>query len=233
MSTITTPNPQADTAPSVVGNLKRTRALSVRRGFLVAAPVLAGLFAIVGAVADPAAGISGHEMYKLYAENPAPLQFKSLGFHWSYAFWIGTALMIAPYVRAKGAWVANVAALLGFVGMTTLPGLLAVDWYDSALGQLYGVGAVERVHDHMDATMWGIPVFMTPGMLGLMLALPLAAIALLRAGLVRWWAVAAVVAAFVAFLGSNVTPWGCVLTTVFLSVFAFALARATRAPANA
>jgi hypothetical protein len=205
-----------------------TKALAARRWFLVLAPVLAGVFAIIGAYADPAAGISGEKMWRIYAAEHDVLQFKSLGLHWSYAFWIAPALLIAPYVRGRGAWLANVTAFVGFAGMTTLPGLLFIDWYDSAVGQLYGVDGVHAVHDRMSEVMWGIPWFLAPGMIGLALGLPLAAITLWRAGLVRWWALAAVVGGFLAFMLSNVTWWGCVITTLCFAVFSVALHRATR-----
>ena len=205
-----------------------SQAVSVLRWLIVASPVLAGLFAVVGAVADPAAGQSGREMYEVYTANPEPLQFKSLGYHWSYAFWIAPALLLAAYVKGKGAWLANIAAVVGFAGMTTLPGLLFVDWYDSAIGQLYGVDAIERVNEHISATMWGVPVFTLPGIVGLALALPLAAAALWRAGRVRWWGPAAAVAAFAVFIVSGVTWWGCTIAAVFLTVFAVAIERATR-----
>lgn len=206
----------------------RSHAVSIRRWFIVASPVLAGLFAVVGAYADPGAGISGKAMYEIYTANPEALQLKSLGFHWSYAFWMAPALLLVGYVRGRGAWVANVAALLGFAGMTTLPGMLFVDWYDSAVGQMYGAEAVSVVNDHMAETMWGPQVFAAPGIVGLVLALPLAAVALWRAGLVRWWAPMAVVAGFAALMVSNVMWWGCVLTTVCFTVFAVAVERATR-----
>ncbi|QNN52937.1 hypothetical protein [Nocardioides mesophilus] len=205
-----------------------SRALAARRWFLVAAPVLAGAFAVVGAYADPAAGIMDDRLFKIYAENPGPLQFKSLGFHWAYAFWIAPALLVAGYVKGRGAWLANVAAFLGFVGMTTLPGLLFLDWYDSAIGQLYGVEGVTAVNDRMTETMWGITAFTVPGMLGFVLALPLAACALWRARLVRWWAPVSVLAGFAAFTLSNVMWWGCAITTVCFAVFSVALERATR-----
>lgn len=41
--------------------------------------------------------------------------------------------------EGKGRLARDMAALLGFVGMTTLPGLPFTDWCDSAIGQLYGV----------------------------------------------------------------------------------------------
>ena len=94
----------------------------MRRWFLVACPVLAGIFAVIGAYADPAQGLDGRELYELYGANPDPLQFKSLGLHWSFAFWMAPALLAVPYVRRKGAWLANIAAFIGFAGITTLPG---------------------------------------------------------------------------------------------------------------
>jgi hypothetical protein len=216
------------TASALGAPARPSRAVAVRRWFLVASPVLAGLFAVVGAWADPGAGISGREMWEIYAAEPDPLQWKSLGFHWSYSFWVAPALLLAAYVRSRGAWIANVAAVFGFVGMTTLPGLLMVDYYDSAIGQLYGVDATVAVADHMTATMWGAAALAVPGMIGFMLALPLAALALWRAGLVRWWAPVSVVAGYAAFLLSGVMWWGCAITAVFFTVFAVAIERATR-----
>ncbi len=209
--------------------LPRSRALAARRGFLIASPVLAGVFAVVGAWADPAPGLNGVELSGLYAANPEALQFKSLGLHWAYAFWIAPALLAAAHVRGKGAWIANVAALLGFAGMTTLPGLLFLDWYDSAVGQLYGPDAVVAVQEHMTETMWGVAAFTIPGMLGFLLALPLATVALWRGGVVRWWAIVAVVAGYVSFTVSNVSWWGCVITTLCFAVLALELARGTGA----
>jgi hypothetical protein len=205
----------------------RSRALAARRWFLVASPVLAGVFAVIGAYADPAAGISGRELYELYGANPDPLQFKSLGFHWAYAFWMAPAVLAVPYVRGRGSWFANVAGIVGFAGLVTLPGLLFVDYYDSAIAQEFGVDGAVAVEAQMNQ-MWGVPAFALPGMIGLFLALPLIGVALWRAGLVRWWAPAATVAGFAAFTLSNITWWGCVITTGFFTVFAIALARATR-----
>jgi hypothetical protein len=224
MTTVTAPVVPAQE----IDRSRPSRAVAVRRGFLIASPVLAGLFAIVAAVADPAAGVSGEAMWKIYIANPEPLQLKSLGYHWSYAFWIAPALLMAAYVKGKGAWIANVGAFLGFAGMTTLPGMLLTDWYDSAIGQLYGLEGTVAVQERMSETMWGVPVMILPGLIGFALALPIATVAMWRAGLVRWWALATVVAGFAAFMVSSATWWGAVLTTVCFTVFAYALALATR-----
>lgn len=205
----------------------RSRALSARRGVLIAAPVLAGLFTTAGAYADPAVGLDGATLFRLYADHPGALQFKSLGFHWGYAFWFLPALLIAPYVRARGAWLANLTAAVGFVGISTLPGLLFIDWVHSAIGQEFGVEGVVAVEERL-ATMWGPMVFSQPGVVGLLLALPLTAITLWRAGLARWWALAAVVGGFAMFVLSGITWWGCLGMTLCFAAFSVALARATR-----
>ncbi len=189
--------------------------------------MLAGVFAVIGAYADPAAGINGDRLYELYGANPDPLQVKSVGLHWSYAFWAAPALLAVPYVRARGAWLANVAAVVGFVGVTTLPGLLFVDFYDSAITQQFGVDGAVAVENTMTG-MWGPVALATPGVVGTLLALPLISVALWRAGLVRWWAPLSVLAGIAAFGMSSVMWWGCALTTVCFTVFAVALARATR-----
>lgn len=199
----------------------------VRRYALVSLPVLAGICLTVGAVADPAAGLDGDRMYELYAAHPDALQIKSLAFHWGYAFWIGTALLVAGLVRGRGVWLANLAGVLGFAGMTTLPGLLFGDWVDSATGQLWGVEGVNAMHDRVEQIAWGMPFFQTPGVAGLVLALPIAALALWRAGIVCWWAPVAVIAAFAAFVISSVTWPGCVVATACLTVFSVGLARGT------
>ena len=188
----------ADTEPGPPPAPRPSRALAVRRGFLVAAPVLAGLFLTVGAVADPAAGTAGDAMLEVYFDNPARLQFKSLGYHWAYAFWIVPAMLVVPLVRARGMWLATLSGLLGFMGVATMPGLLMSDWFDSAIGAAHGMEGHRAVYEHLDQ-MWVIPVFIAPGIVALVLGLPLAMATLWRAGLARWWGTAAAVAAFAVF----------------------------------
>ena len=204
------------------------RALAARRVALVACPLLAGGFALLGGIADPAAGLSGTPMLEIYIDNPDPLQWKSTGYHWAYAFWIAPALLLAGSVRGKGAWLANIAALFGFAGMVTLPGMLIVDWYQSAMGQLNGLDAALAMENHMLATMWGPAGFMIAGMVGFLIGLPLAVAAQWRAGRMKWWAFAAVVAAYGAFFIGNSTWWSCALAAAFLAVLAYAIFRAQR-----
>jgi hypothetical protein len=214
----------SDTYAATLPAARRLTGRSVRRWFLIAAPVLAGLLAILGAAADPAVGESGRPLYEKYAANPDPLQWKSFGFHYSFAFWCVGGLLLAGLVRSRGIWIANVGGVLAFLGLSTLPGFLIVDFYDSAIGQVAGVDAAVQVEETMES-MWAVSAIALPGMIGFLACLPVAALAAWRAGLVRWWAPAAVVGAQAAFMFSSVAVWGTVLTAIGFSIFAVALAR--------
>jgi hypothetical protein len=207
---------------------RSSSALTARRLFLISCPVLAAVFTMMGALGDPGAGVSGDKMLRLYIDNPDPLQWKSTGYHWAYAFWIAPALLGAALVRKKGAWLANIAAVIGFVGMVTLPGMLITDWFDSAIGHVYGVEGVHQVENHMLDTMWGPVGFMIPGMLGFALSVPLATGALLRAGLVRWYALPAVIVPVVLLFVSSGAVWAAAVCAACLLVYAAQLARAVR-----
>ncbi len=51
-------------------------ALAFRHWVLVLAPLLAGVLAIGGAIADPAVDLDGEAMCPIHAEQPGPLQWK-------------------------------------------------------------------------------------------------------------------------------------------------------------
>lgn len=226
MTAVTTPT--VSPAPTVrPAEVTQPLSLRIRRYALVASPVIAAALALGGTLADPGAGITGDEMNRIYTDNPDPLQWKSFLFHWSYAFWIAPALLMVTYVRGKGRWLANLAGVVGFTGMTTMPGLLFMDYVDSTIGQLHGPAAITEFHDHIEQ-MWGVPAMVTPGLVCFVLALPLISLALLRAGLVRWWAPVSVVAGFAVFMVTMVAWWGVLVTLVCHAVFAVALERATR-----
>ena len=231
MTTITTHQDTASTTTPAAAprtQQRSSKAIAVRRGLLVAAPVLAAGFTIVGAVGDPAAGTNGAEMIKVYIENPSPLQWKSTGYHWAYAFWILPAFLGAGLVRGKGAWLANVAALLAFAGMVTLPGMLITDWYASAIGHEFGLEGTQAVESYMESTMWGVPGFGIAAMAGFVIGVPLSVVALLRAGLVRWWTLLAVIVPLAALFASQGAVWGGLVCAAGLLVWAYALRGAVR-----
>jgi hypothetical protein len=199
-------------------------ARAARRWFLVLAPTLAGLCAVAGAVADPSTG-EGAALYEAYANEPETLQVKALAYHFSYLFWAATALFLAGLVRRRGSWLANVAGVLALLGISTMPGFVLADFYDSSIGSLFGVEGALQVEERM-GDMWALPVLVSTGVLGLVLALPVATLAAWRAGLLAWWGAAASTAAIVVgffLLGPTVVAG--LVTTAGFAVLSVALAR--------
>jgi hypothetical protein len=191
-------------------------ARSARHWFLVVSPVLAGLLAIAGAAADPYPG-DGAALYEAYANEPDALQVKALAYHFSYLFWGVAALFLVGLVRLRGSWIANGAGVLALLGLTTMPGFILADFYDSSIGQVFGVEGALQVEDRMEG-MWALLAMASTGALGLVLALPVATLAAWRAGLLPWWAAAAPTAGIVVgffVLGPTVAA-GVALTAGFL-----------------
>ena len=200
-------------------------ARAARRWFLILAPTLAGLLAVVGAAADPAAGENGRALYAAYANDPDAVQIKAFAYHFAYALWLAAALILVGLVRARGSWIANVAGVLALLGITTMPGFIAVDFVDSAVGQLFGVEGAVQVNERVEG-MWALVALASTGGIGFILALPLAAVAAWRGGLIRWWAPLAVVGGIVGGFGVlGATVPGTVVLTAGFAVFSFALAR--------
>lgn len=216
-----------DAAPARPASARLRPSILARRVLLIAAPILAGVFAIIGTAADPAAGISGAEMWRLVAENPDPLQWKSFGLHWSYTFWALPALGAWGFIRGRGAWFANVAGFFGIVGVAMLPGMLIVDFYDSAIGQVGGVETVAAVYERFDS-MWAVTAMVLPGNLSLLISLPLAAGAFWRAGLAGWMGFTAVILGSAALWFSGFLWWGAAVFTVAAIVFSLDLIRGLR-----
>jgi hypothetical protein len=199
-------------------------ALAARRLALIVAPVAAGTLTIVGAIADPAPGADGRELVEAYAADPDALNIKSLGYHFAYAIWLAAALGVVGLVRRRGSWLANIAGALAILGISTIPGFLVSDFINSAMGRRAGIDETVRVGEAVEE-QWGLAVMAVPGFAGLMLALPLAAIAAWRAALLPWWGPVSVIAGKAGFIGFDATLPGNVLLTVAFAIFAVALTR--------
>lgn len=207
-------------------------AIAVRRWAIAIAPVLAGILTVVGTLADPLPPGEGRELVEAYASNPGPLNIKSLSYHFAYALWLAVVFPLVGLVRARGSWLANIAGLLAFLGISTIPGFLVTDFIDSAMGQTVGADAAVRVGEVAQG-FWAFPVMAGPGFAGLMLALPLAAIAAWRAGVLVWWGAAAAVAGIAAFAVFGAMLLGNSILAVAFLVFSVALARLRYEPAAA
>ena len=157
-------------------------ALDVRGAAVVAAPVLAALLIGAGFLLDPAIGESGRELAAEYAAHPGREQVSALSFHFAFALLAIPAVVLIVAVRGRGAWLANVAAFLAFLGMTTLPGFLLTDFYDIAIYGELGGDSWEAVDDRFQELPGATVMFLT-GFLGFALTLPVALLGRLAGGL--------------------------------------------------
>jgi hypothetical protein len=161
-------------------------ALGFRRAAVVAAPALSALLIVAGFFLDPAIDESGRDLAEEYAAHPGREQVSALAFHFAFALLAIPAVALIVAVRGRGAWLANLAAFLGFLGLTTLPGFLLTDFYDIAIYGELGGDAWDAVDDRIQELPGAAIMFLT-GFLGFTLALPVALLAAWRAGLVPSW----------------------------------------------
>jgi hypothetical protein len=100
--------------------------------------------------------------------------------------WAPIVFALVGIVRGRGAWLANIAAVLATLGATTLPGFLLTDFYDIAIYGELGGDAWDQVNDRIEELPGAMILFIT-GFLGHMLCLPFALFGAWRARLVALW----------------------------------------------
>jgi hypothetical protein len=203
-------------------------ALRVRQGAVVVAPVLAAILIVAGFFLDPAIDKSGRELAREYAEHPAREQVSALAFHFAFALLSIPAVALIVAVRGRGVWLANLAAFLACLGMTTLPGFLLTDFYDIAIYGELGGDAWDTVNDRLEELPGAAVMFLT-GVLGFLLALPVALLAAWRAGLLHWWPAALV---FAGSIAAQAVPegFGLLIWAGTLVVLGYILRRLASAP---
>ena len=172
-------------------------ALGIRRAAVIAAPALSALLIVAGFFLDPAIDESGRELAKEYAAHPGREQLSALALHFAFALLALPAVALIVAVRARGAWLANLAGFCAVLGMTTLPGFLLTDFYDIAIYGELGSDAWSAVDDRIQELPGAAIMFVT-GFLGFVLALPVALLAAWRAGSLPWWPALVVLAGSVA-----------------------------------
>jgi hypothetical protein len=152
---------------------------------------------VAGIFLDPAIDESGRELAREYAESPGREQFSALSFHFAFVMWAPIVFALVGLVRGRGAWLANVAAVLATLGATTLPGFLLTDFYDIAIYGELGGDAWQQVNDRIEELPGAVVLFIS-AFLGHMLCLPVVLFGAWRARLVPIWVPLAMTVAIVA-----------------------------------
>ena len=84
----------------------------IRRIAIIGAPLLSALLIVAGFFLDPAIDASGRELAREYAAHPGREQVSALAFHFAFALLAIPAVALIVAVRGRGAWIANIAAVL-------------------------------------------------------------------------------------------------------------------------
>jgi hypothetical protein len=174
------------------------RSLRIRRGFLIAAAALAGILAFAAMAVDPVPdGSEGYDFIVGYANDLNASGLHTNLLHYGYALWAPVAFAAVGLVRHRGAALANAAGLLAILGLTTLPGLVMTDFWAVATLRATDVETLAAMERELENLHW-FSALIAPVFVAALAALPLAVVALWRAGLVPWGAPLAAIIAMAA-----------------------------------
>jgi hypothetical protein len=201
-----------------------SRALAFRRWGVVVAAALAGLLAFVSMLVDPAPNADGRELLEAYSENPGAQGLHTNLLHYGFALFAPVAYAMVALVRERGAWLANLAGVLAVLGLSTLPGLVMIDFLGVATVRVADVETAFQAGEELE-NLPGFVALVVPAFLTSLLAVPVATIAMWRARLFPWWVPVIVAAAFLLVepLPDNVLAFA-IVALAFL-VLAYALWR--------
>jgi hypothetical protein len=172
-------------------------ALQVRRWAIILAALFSGLLVFISMLVDPVPDASGRELIEGYAEHPVLQGVHTNLIHYGYALFAPVAFALVGLVRRRGAWLGNVAGLLATLGLTTLPGLVVVDYHDVATAHIAGVEVAAAASEAAGALPGFLPIVI-PALVSSALSLPLATVAAWRARLLPGWIPLVVIAGLVA-----------------------------------
>ncbi len=200
----------------------------LRRGVQVALPAVAGVLLAAAAFTDPGVANEGREMVRVYAANLDLLQWHVLTLHLAYGVWGLVPLALTPLVRGRGRGLMNAAAVLGFLVMVSMPGLMLSDMFSAAIANEHGLDAAMKLYDGIPADQWALKSYMVPGILSMLLCLPVAFAALARARRTSWWALVPAVAVFPVFGALYAVTGGVLVSSALLVGLSVVVHRATR-----
>jgi hypothetical protein len=172
-------------------------ALRVRRWAVILAALLSGALVFVSMLVDPVPDASGEALIAGYAAHPLLQGVHTTLIHYGYALFAPVAFSLVGLVRRRGAWLANVAGLCAVIGLTTLPGLVLIDYHDVATANVAGLSVAVAASDAVGSLPGFLPLLL-PALISSALSLPLAALAGWRARLLPLWAPLALTAAVAA-----------------------------------
>ena len=189
-------------------------ALSFRRWAVILAAGLSGVIVLISMLFDPAPDAEGRELIQAYAANDRAQGVHTNLIHYGFALFAPVAYAMVGLVRRRGAWIANLAGVLAVLGLSTLPGLVLIDYFSVAVEHVAGLEAAVNAEGAVEK-LPGFAAVTVPAFISAILAVPVATLALWRARLVAWW-IPLVAAA--AFLGPNILPGPAIVAFSVMAV---------------
>ena len=189
-------------------------ALSFRRWAVILAAGLSGVTVLISMLFDPAPDAEGRELIQAYAANDRAQGLHTNLIHYGFALFAPVAYAMVGLVRRRGAWIANLAGLLAVLGLSTLPGLVFIDYFSVAVEHVAGLEAAVNAEGAVEK-LPGFAAVTVPAFISAIHAVPVASLALWRARLVAWW-IPLVAAA--AFLGPNFLPGPAIVAFSVMAV---------------
>jgi hypothetical protein len=199
-------------------------ALRFRRAAVISAAALSGILVLVSMILDPAPEAEGRELIKGYSESLTRSGLHTNLIHYGFALVAPVVYAMVALVRGRGAWLANVAGLLAVTGLSTLPGLVLLDFTNVAASLASGLDEAVAVQEQLDELPYFLAIVI-PAFLTAVLALPVAVLAMWRAGLVPGYLP---IVAVLSALAPNVAPtwWlGFGVNALWMLALAYFLAR--------
>lgn len=215
--------PAASRTPGVA------RGFDVRRTVAVTLPAVTACLLVAAVATDPGSANEGREMVRVYAANIDRLQWHVLFLHLAYGAWGLVPIALGSLVRGRGRQLMNLAATLGFLVMVSMPGLMMSDMFAAAITNEHGLDAAMTLYDEMPADQWAIMSYLVPGLLSLLLVLPLTVAALARARRTSWWMLVPAFLVLPSFVVIGAAGAGVVVTAALLLGLSLALAKAVAA----
>jgi hypothetical protein len=181
---------------------------------VILAAGLSGVIVLISIVVEPGRDAEGREMIQAYAANPRAQGLHTNLIHYGFALFAPVAYAMVGLVRRRGAWIANLAGLLAVLGLSTLPGLVLLDYFSVAVAHVAGLEAAVNLEDAIEK-LPGFAAVTIPAVISSILAVPVATLALWRARLVAWWLP---LLAAIAFIGPNFLPGPAIVAFSVMAV---------------
>ena len=151
-------------------------ALSFRRWAVILAAGLSGVIVLISIIVEPAPDAIGPEILQAYAANPRAQGLHTNLIHYGFALFAPVAYAMVGLVRRRGAWIANMAGLLAVLGLSTLPGLVFLDYFSVAVVHTAGLEATVNAEDAVEK-LPGFAALSAPAFISAILAVPVATLA--------------------------------------------------------